>query len=59
MSREIRIVLDELNFSIGKLNEKERKGKELKESQYWYREGLKAARDIILNLEKLDNRSEH
>lgn len=55
MSKETKIILDELNFTIGKLNQKEREGKELKESQYWYREGLKAARDIVLNVEKLDN----
>lgn len=53
MSKETKIILDELNYTIGKLNQKEREGKELKESQYWYREGLKAARDIILNVEKL------
>ncbi|WIV10512.1 hypothetical protein [Proteiniborus sp. MB09-C3] len=55
MSKETKIILDELNFTIGKLNQKEREGKELKESQYWYREGLKAARDIVLNVEKLAN----
>lgn len=55
MSKEIKVILDELNFTIGKLNQKEREGKELKESQYWYREGLKTARDIVLKVEKLEN----
>ncbi len=53
VSKETKIILDELNFTISKLNQKEREGKELKESQYWYREGLKAAREIVLNVEKL------
>lgn len=55
MSRETKIILDELNFTIGKLNQKEREGKPLKESQYWYREGLKTARDIVLNIETLSD----
>lgn len=53
MSKDTKIILDELNFTIGKLNQKEREGNELKESQYWYREGLKTARDIVLKVEKL------
>jgi hypothetical protein len=57
MGKEIKIILDELNFSIGRINEQEKKGKEIKESQYWYREGLKTARDIVLNVEKLGEKS--
>ncbi|WP_183108733.1 hypothetical protein [Thermohalobacter berrensis] len=57
MSKEIKIILDELNYTIGKLNEKERKGKQLKESQYWYREGLKTARDIVLKVENLTQKN--
>ncbi|WP_425448583.1 hypothetical protein [Dethiothermospora halolimnae] len=53
MSKEIRIILDELNYSIGKLNEKEKQGKKLNTNQYWYREGLKKAKDIVLNVDKL------
>ncbi|SDY60731.1 hypothetical protein SAMN05660462_00433 [Proteiniborus ethanoligenes] len=53
MSKETKIILDELNFTISKLNQKEREGKKLKESQYWYREGLKAARDIVIKVERL------
>lgn len=55
MSKETKIILDELNYTIGKLNQKEREGKKLTESQYWYREGLKTARDIVLKVEKLEN----
>ncbi|MCT4618109.1 MAG: hypothetical protein N4A62_01830 [Marinisporobacter sp.] len=58
MSREIKIILDELNFSIGRINEKENKGKELKDSSYWYREGLKTARDIVMKVQKLDYKVE-
>lgn len=59
MSKETKIILDELNYTIGKLNQKEREGKELKESQLWYREGLKAARDIVLKVEKLEETSKN
>jgi len=59
MSRETKIILDELNYTIGKLNQKERDGKKLKESQFWYREGLKAAREIVLKVEKLGDRPEY
>ncbi|QZY57283.1 hypothetical protein [Crassaminicella profunda] len=52
MSKETKIILDELNFSIGRMNEQEQKGK-LKDSQYWYREGLRTARDIVLKVENL------
>lgn len=52
MSKETKTILDELNYSIGRINEKESQGKKLKESQYWYREGLKTARDIVLKIEK-------
>lgn len=55
MSKETKIILDELNYSIGKLNQKEKDGKELKESQYWYREGLKTAKNIVLKVEKLEH----
>ncbi|WP_352418836.1 hypothetical protein [Proteiniborus sp.] len=54
MSKETKIILDELNFTIGKLNQKEREGNELKESQYWYREGLKTAKNIVLKVENLE-----
>jgi hypothetical protein len=56
MSKEIRVVLDELNFSIGRINEQERNGKVLKDSQYWYREGLKTARDIVLKVDELEGK---
>lgn len=46
MSKETKIILDELNYTIGKLNEKE-KSKKLNYSQYWYREGLKTAKEIV------------
>ncbi|WZL71949.1 hypothetical protein QBE52_12645 [Clostridiaceae bacterium 35-E11] len=52
MSKETKIILDELNYSIGRINEKESHGKNLKESQYWYREGLKTAKDIVMKVEK-------
>lgn len=55
MSKETKIILDELNYSIGKLNEKEKSGKKLKDSQYWYREGLVAARNIVMRVEDLNN----
>lgn len=54
MSKEIKIILDELNYTIGKLNEKEKQGKKLKDSQYWYREGLKTARKIVRKVENKD-----
>ncbi len=56
MGKEIRIILDELNFSIGRMNEQERNGIVLKDSQYWYREGLKTARDIVLKVEELEDK---
>lgn len=55
MSKETKILLDELNFSIGRITKKEREGIKLKESQYWYREGLKTAKDLVL---KVENQSE-
>lgn len=55
VSKETKIILDELNFSIGRINEREKSGKTIKESQYWYREGLKTARDIVLRVERLDD----
>ncbi|MFT9496217.1 hypothetical protein [Anaerosolibacter sp.] len=57
MSRETKIILDELNFSIGRINEQEKNGKALKESQYWYREGLKTARDIVIHVVELEEKS--
>lgn len=57
MSKEIKIILDELNFSIGRINEQEKRGKILKESQYWYREGLKTARDIVLKVDELGEKN--
>ncbi|SKC72335.1 hypothetical protein [Maledivibacter halophilus] len=54
MSKETKIILDELNFSIGRITEREIKGKRLKESEYWYRQGLKTARDIVLKVENLN-----
>ncbi|MDF2546011.1 MAG: hypothetical protein K0R93_909 [Anaerosolibacter sp.] len=57
MSRETKIILDELNFSIGRINEQEKNGKPLKESQYWYREGLKTARDIVIHVVELEEKS--
>lgn len=57
MSRETKIILDELNFSIGRINEQEKNGKALKENQYWYREGLKTARDIVINVVELEEKS--
>ncbi|MBB6216172.1 hypothetical protein HNQ80_002271 [Anaerosolibacter carboniphilus] len=57
MSKEIKIILDELNFSIGRINEQEKRGKILKESQYWYREGLKTARDIVLKIDELGEKN--
>lgn len=54
MSKETKIILDELNFTISKLNQKEKEGKKLNESQYWYREGLKTARKIVLKVEELE-----
>lgn len=59
MSKETKIILDELNYSIGKLNEKEKSGNKLKDSQYWYREGLLAARNIVLKVEELTNNKYH
>ncbi len=56
MSKETKIILDELNFSIGRINEKEKEGKTIKETQYWYREGLKTAKGIVLKVEKLDKK---
>lgn len=53
MSKETKIILDELNFSIGRINEREEKGRELKESEYWYREGLKTARKIVIDVEEI------
>lgn len=52
MSKETKIILDELNFSIGRLNEREKKGKELKESEYWYREGLIRAKEIVSKVDQ-------
>lgn len=56
MSKETKIILDELNYSIGKLNEKEKEYKKLNESQYWYRKGLLTARDIVLRVEELSDK---
>lgn len=56
MSKETKIILDELNFSIGRITEREDKGRKLKESEYWYRQGLKTARDIVLKVERLNTR---
>ncbi|WP_432664798.1 hypothetical protein R9X47_00905 [Wukongibacter baidiensis] len=56
MSKETKIILDELNFSIGRINEKEKDGKTIKENQYWYRKGLETARDIVLKVEKLNKK---
>ncbi len=55
MGKDTKIILDELNFSIGRISEKEEKGKKLKKAQYWYREGLKTARDIVLKLDSNEN----
>lgn len=54
MSKEIKIILDELNFSIGRITEREDRGRRLKESEYWYRQGLRTARDIVVKVEKLN-----
>lgn len=59
MSKETKIILDELNFSIGRIDEREKGGKTIKESQYWYREGLKTARDIVLKVEELDKNKDN
>ncbi len=56
MSKETKIILDELNYSIGKLNEKEKNDKKLNDSQYWYRKGLLTARNIVLKVEELNNK---
>lgn len=57
MSKETKIILDELNFSIGRINEQERdQEKNFKESQYWYRKGLETARDIVLKVEELNKK---
>ncbi|MCT4565238.1 MAG: hypothetical protein N4A68_13115 [Maledivibacter sp.] len=53
MGKETKIILDELNFSIGRITERENKGRELKESEYWYREGLRTAKKIVLDVEKI------
>lgn len=55
MNKEIMIILDELNYTISKLNQKEKDKKTLKDSQYWYREGLKKAREIVMNVEKINS----
>lgn len=54
MSKETKTILDELNFSIGRINEKEKNGKKIKESEYWYRKGLITARDIVLKVEDMN-----
>lgn len=54
MSKETKIILDELNFSIGRITEREGKGRKLKESEYWYREGLKTAKEIVVKVEELE-----
>lgn len=56
MSKETKIILDELNFSIGRINGIENKGKKLNDSQYWYRKGLEAARDIVMKVEEVEEK---
>lgn len=53
MSKETKIILDELNYSIGKLNEKVKSGHKLKDSQFWYRKGLLTAKNIVLQVDEL------
>lgn len=54
MSKEIKIILDELNFSIGRINEKEINNKQITDREYWYREGLNTAKKVVLKVEKLN-----
>jgi hypothetical protein len=52
MSKETKIIFDELNFSIARITEREKKWRKLKENEYWYKEELKRAGDIVLKLDK-------
>lgn len=54
MSKETKIILDEINFSIYRISEREEKGRELKEGEYWYRKGLMTAKHIVEKVEELD-----
>ncbi len=56
MSKDTKIILDELNFSIGRLNQRENEGKKFKKSEYWYREGLKTAREIVLKVDTMGDK---